>query len=244
MKVQIDPLRCRGHARCLDIAPDAFDFIDEEDRAIVVDDGVRRTNIGALLEAQEECPEQAISVEDDDAIRREHEGTEMTTARPKGYDLTAIDHHADYFVEHNYEIYEDLRAKCPIAHSTEYGGFYIFLDYDTVYDADHDTETFSSAPGRNTPPNSPPPQFVPLDSDPPQHTQYRRIGVPYFSPKQAKKDEPYFRQVATELIDEFIEDGEVDIVGKLTTPLPAIWILKMLGFDETRWREWVTGCTR
>ena len=108
-----------------------------------------------------------------------------------------------------------------------------------MYDADHDPETFSNAPGRNTPPGESPPQFVPLDTDPPIHTQYRRIGVPYFSPKQAKKDEPYFRRIATELIDEFIEDGEADIVGQLTTPLPAIWILKMLGFDETRWREWV-----
>ena len=163
----------------------------------------------------------------------------MTIARSRGYDLTAIDHHADYFVEHNYEIYEDLRARCPIAHSTEYDGFYFFLDYATVYDADHDAETFSSAPGRNTPPGDTPPQFVPLDSDPPQHTQFRRIGVPYFSPKQAKKDEPYFRRIATELIDEFIEDGEADIVGQLTTPLPAIWILKMLGFDETRWVGWL-----
>jgi ferredoxin len=65
MKVQIDQQRCRGHARCLDIAPDAFDFIDEEDRAFVVADGVSRTDVDALLEAQEECPEQAISVEND-----------------------------------------------------------------------------------------------------------------------------------------------------------------------------------
>jgi ferredoxin len=64
MKVQIDQQRCRGHARCLDIAPDAFDFIDEEDRAVVVDDGVRRTDVERLLEALEECPEQAISVVD------------------------------------------------------------------------------------------------------------------------------------------------------------------------------------
>jgi ferredoxin len=74
MKVQIDQQRCRGHARCLDIAPDAFDFIDDEDRAIVVDDGVRRTSSAALIEAQEECPEQAIYVEDDNVIDPEHEG--------------------------------------------------------------------------------------------------------------------------------------------------------------------------
>jgi ferredoxin len=66
MKVQIDQQRCRGHARCLDIAPDAFDFIDEEDRAIVIDDGVRRTDPELLLEARWECPEHAISIEGDE----------------------------------------------------------------------------------------------------------------------------------------------------------------------------------
>jgi ferredoxin len=74
MKVQIDQQRCRGHARCLDIAPDAFDFLDDEDRAVVVDDGARRTSNAALIEAQEECPEQAIYVEGDSVIDPEHEG--------------------------------------------------------------------------------------------------------------------------------------------------------------------------
>jgi ferredoxin len=74
MKVQIDQQRCRGHARCLDIAPDAFDFIDEEDRAIVVEDGAGRSSVADLLDAQLECPEQAISVEIDDVTDSEHEG--------------------------------------------------------------------------------------------------------------------------------------------------------------------------
>jgi ferredoxin len=74
MKVRIDQQRCRGHARCLDIAPDAFDFIDEEDRAIVVDDGVRRTDVAALIEAQEECPEQAIQLEADNVTDPQPEG--------------------------------------------------------------------------------------------------------------------------------------------------------------------------
>jgi ferredoxin len=74
MKVQINQQRCRGHARCLDIAPDAFDFIDEEDRAIVVDDGVLRAGVEALMDAQLECPEQAISVELDGLTDPQHEG--------------------------------------------------------------------------------------------------------------------------------------------------------------------------
>jgi ferredoxin len=74
MKVWIDQRRCRGHARCLEIAPDAFDFIDEEDRAVVVVDGVLRTSVEELMDAQLECPEQAIHVEDHGSIIAEQEG--------------------------------------------------------------------------------------------------------------------------------------------------------------------------
>jgi ferredoxin len=62
MRVQIDPNRCRGHARCLTIAPDAFDFLDLEDRAAVRADGVAQVAPSVLLEAEQECPEHAITV--------------------------------------------------------------------------------------------------------------------------------------------------------------------------------------
>jgi ferredoxin len=63
MKVRIDPQRCRGHARCLTIAPDAFDFLDEEDQAIVIPEGLGRTDPVLLLKAEEECPERAILID-------------------------------------------------------------------------------------------------------------------------------------------------------------------------------------
>lgn len=46
-------------------------------------------------------------------------------------------------------------------------------------------------------------------------------------------------ELTNELIDAFIERGECDIVGELTTPMPARLILRMLDFDESRYREWV-----
>ena len=65
MKVRIDPQRCRGHARCLTIAPDAFDFLDEEDQAIVISEGLGRTDPVLLLKAEAECPERAILIDSD-----------------------------------------------------------------------------------------------------------------------------------------------------------------------------------
>ena len=40
--------------------------------------------------------------------------------------------------------------------------------------------------------------------------------------------------MADEAIDAFIERGECDLVGELTTPLPARLILRLLKFDESR----------
>jgi ferredoxin len=64
MKVTIDPSRCRGHALCLSIAPQAFEFVDLEDRSVVRPDA-ERTDIELLLAAARECPERAITVEED-----------------------------------------------------------------------------------------------------------------------------------------------------------------------------------
>jgi ferredoxin len=63
MKVNVDPQRCRGHARCIALAPDAFHFLDLEDRAEADQDAVNRADVALLLEAEQECPERAITVE-------------------------------------------------------------------------------------------------------------------------------------------------------------------------------------
>lgn len=69
MKVHVDPARCRGHARCVALAPDAFQFLDLEDRAVVDDAGVARTDVALLLESEQECPERAITVQRDEEQR-------------------------------------------------------------------------------------------------------------------------------------------------------------------------------
>ena len=63
MRVFIDPERCRGHALCLSYAPDAFEFIDLEDRA-TVREGIDTSALKEqILEAARECPERAIVVD-------------------------------------------------------------------------------------------------------------------------------------------------------------------------------------
>jgi ferredoxin len=63
LKVHVDPQRCRGHARCVTLAPEAFHFLDLEDRAVVDEDVVDDVDVALLIESERECPERAITVE-------------------------------------------------------------------------------------------------------------------------------------------------------------------------------------
>jgi ferredoxin len=63
MRVSIDPAKCRGHALCLTIAPDAFEFVDLEDRSVVKEGAETTVPLEVALAAARECPEQAIVVE-------------------------------------------------------------------------------------------------------------------------------------------------------------------------------------
>jgi len=62
MKVFVDPTKCRGHALCVGNAPEAFEFIDLEDRAVVRAGAESQVDAEVFLSAARECPERAIVV--------------------------------------------------------------------------------------------------------------------------------------------------------------------------------------
>lgn len=153
--------------------------------------------------------------------------------------VVAFDHRSPEFKARNYEIFREMREQCPIAWSQSWGGFWFVIDYDSVFDVARHPEIFSSQPERRVPVPPYTAHFLPMDSDPPQVQQYRKMLLPWYTPKAALADEPWLRAVATELIDEFIERGHADVIAELTTPLPARWILATLGLDERRWPDYV-----
>ncbi len=63
MKVSIDASRCRGHALCVGAAPEAFEFLDLEDRAVVREGAVGTLPDDVFIAAARECPERAIIIE-------------------------------------------------------------------------------------------------------------------------------------------------------------------------------------
>ncbi|MDV8070650.1 cytochrome P450 [Rhodococcus sp. IEGM 1366] len=150
-----------------------------------------------------------------------------------------FDHHSENFSARPFETMAEMRETCPIQHSEMYGGFWSLLDYQTVFNAARDDETFSSYPSIGVPAPAVPMPIPPIESNPPDTKEWRQIALRHFAPSVSERLRPRARAMATELVNEFIERGECDIVVELTNPLPARLILHMLGLDESKYLAWV-----
>ena len=152
-----------------------------------------------------------------------------------------LDHHSEDFRQNPHGIFRQMReANCPIAHSDHYGGFWVLVDYASVFEAARDDDTFNSSPSIGVPASEFPLPLLPLESDPPETQQLREITLKRFSPGSAERFRDAAVQMTNEAIDAFIERGKCDLVGELTTPLPARLILRLLNFDESRHKDWVS----
>lgn len=150
-----------------------------------------------------------------------------------------FDHHSPEFRECPHQTMAEMRSRCPVTRSTEHGGFWALLDYQSVFEAARDDDLFNSYPSVGIPASGAPFPILPIESDPPLTQKLRQVTVQAFSPGQAEKLRSVARRMARTMVNEFIERGHCDIVGELTTPLPAKLILNMLGFDESKYLTWV-----
>jgi cytochrome P450 len=151
-----------------------------------------------------------------------------------------LDHHSPEFREDPYGKFREMRETgCPVAHSDHYGGFWALADYASVFEAARDDDLFNSYPSVGVPASELPLPILPIESDPPETQQLREVTLKRFSPGSAERFRDAAIEMTNEAIDGFIERGECDLVGELTTPLPARLILRLMKFDESRAMDWV-----
>jgi cytochrome P450 len=68
-----------------------------------------------------------------------------------------------------------------------------------------------------------------LTQDPPRHRIYRNLVNKVFSNKRIEGMRDYIQSITDELIDAWIDDGEVDLMNRLCVPLPIYVIADQLG---------------
>jgi cytochrome P450 len=71
--------------------------------------------------------------------------------------------------------------------------------------------------------------MIPLQIDPPDHKKYRKILDPIFAPKQMALIEDSVSELVNDLIDGFIDRGEVDFATEFSIPFPSQVFLTLLG---------------
>jgi cytochrome P450 len=168
-------------------------------------------------------------------------GTVATSVAPE----VDFNHHSPEYADAWPEITRELRAKCPVTHTSAWGGFYVVTGYDELGRVIRDDATFSSARavagldpetlvGITIPPA--PNGSCPIDLDPPYQKPYRRLLDPVFSPKASAAWEPFLRDAVTACIDGFIESGRGDIVLDIANPIPALLTCKLMGLPLEDWR--------
>jgi len=78
-------------------------------------------------------------------------------------------------------------------------------------------------------------------SDPPEHTRYRRLLNKVFSPGRVRQMVPGVERICDQLIDAFVDRGRCEFVSEFAFPLPGIVISEQLGLAPDRigtFRRW------
>ena len=149
---------------------------------------------------------------------------------------TDFDHADDEWAADPFPIWDELRKRCPIAHSDRYGGVWLPTRHDDVAAIAYDTEHFTSRSVivSNARPLAPAPQGIapPISSDPPFHHGARRLLLPAFSPQAVAELEPFTRAYCEELLDAVGDRTEVDGAVEYAQHIPVRVIAKMLGFPS------------
>ncbi len=71
---------------------------------------------------------------------------------------------------------------------------------------------------------------LPIGVDPPDHTRYRRLLNPHFTPSRLGKMEPAIRRIVVEMIEAVRQQGEVDISYDFGRIYPVRIFLDLMGY--------------
>jgi cytochrome P450 len=158
---------------------------------------------------------------------------------------TKFDHFSPEYAANPFAVWEYLREECPIARSEKFRGMWVPTRLSDIEEIARDTSTFSSRSPLVT-------EFAsmadfefavpPISSDPPYHTEFRRLLLPFFAPARIEAWRTKIEELADALIDSFIDRGSCDAAKEYAQHIPVQVIAEMLGVpstDSDRFRHWV-----
>ncbi len=162
-----------------------------------------------------------------------------------------FDVYSDEYVQNAAEVWEELRGECPVTHSSRNGGHWLPTTWDDIAAVAYDTQNFSSrditvAPA---PEGSGLITAPPITSDPPFHTDARRLLLPFFGPSAVEEMVEVTRSIARERLEAIAVEtganegraGVTDAAETYSKHIPVRVIARILGLpesDEPKFTRW------
>ncbi len=78
-----------------------------------------------------------------------------------------------------------------------------------------------------------------MGMDPPQHTQFRRLVQPGFTPRSVAAMEPHIREEAAKVIGELAERDRAEFVFEVAAELPMVLLCELMGVPQERRSEYL-----
>jgi cytochrome P450 len=157
-----------------------------------------------------------------------------------------FDHHSQTYKHNWVQMAADLHASGnPIAWSPHHGGHWVVASWDGVHAIGTDWETFTSENDVNGTGNGGKGQMIPAnsyrldlgESDPPLHTERRRLEVPFFTPRSLRTWRPKIREYLDEALNKVVDRGSADLVDDIIIPTTARTVLFVIGWGAQEWEE-------
>jgi cytochrome P450 len=145
------------------------------------------------------------------------------------------------FHDDPFPMYRDLRDNAPCYHN-ESLDFWALSRYDDVLAALHDPSTYCSRYGITLEQDSSLPML--LTTDPPDHTDLRRLVSRAFTPRRVADLEPAVRELSRGFLEPLLAQGDGDLIADYAARLPMEVIARMLGVphdDEESLRVWTNA---
>ncbi|MFJ6359167.1 cytochrome P450 [Pseudarthrobacter oxydans] len=157
------------------------------------------------------------------------------TAIPTNVPISDIDPFSDEFLTDPYRAHRELRAAGPVVWLERYRAWGV-SHYQAVAQIFRDPETFCSSAGvgltdfrKEEPWRSRSPL---IESDPPEHTQARRVVTEVLSPVAVRQQKDHFMERATILVQELVERGSFDAVSDLGEAYPLEVVPDLFGVSK------------
>lgn len=146
-------------------------------------------------------------------------------------------------------IWAELRQKCPVAHTTRWGGSWMPTRYADIQEMANMVPTLSSRAISVIPPDpvlreeliaelkAYGTESPPITSDPPEHSPYKRLILPFFSPRAVAGYTAMTEEICRGLLDELKDRDTADAAVEYAQQIPPRVIAYILGIDMGRAAE-------